>query len=111
MAATLANQQAKVTGVAVNYSPATAGGDTFDVSSGAGHLRVKNGAASAVTVTIADPANTRYGLADPAITASVPAGAEYVFGPLDSSLSNATDGLCHVTYSSATSVTVAYVLA
>jgi len=108
--ALLTIQQATLNGTPITYTAAAAGGDTFALPHGAVGLRVKNGSGSAMTATIAFPGSTSYGVANPAKTsASIAAGAEVVIGPFPASAADATTGLVSVTYSSATSVTVAAV--
>lgn len=107
--ATLLAQQANVSGVAITYAAASGGGDKFGPSPRR-HFRVKNGSGGAITVTIVVPGTTKYALAQPDITASVGAGAEYCFGPFPDDLGDPADnGLISVTYSGVTSLTVAVV--
>lgn len=108
--ATLSAQRSQVTGIAVNFLPASAGGDKFGPGADR-HFRVKNGSGASITVTIAVPGNTKYGLANPDIgPQSIAAGAEWTFGPFPDDLGDPTDsGLISVTYSAVTSVTVAVV--
>lgn len=103
--ALLTYQRPQLSGTAVTYSAASAGGDTIGQTTG-GSLRVKNGSAGTITVTVVTPGNTRYGQADPDIPVSVAAGAEVAIGPFPDAL--AVDGVISVTYSAVTSVTVAY---
>lgn len=92
-------------GTAITYAAAAAGGDTLGRTNG-GVLRVKNGGAGSVTVTVVTPGNTKYGQADPDVPVTVAAGAEVAIGPFPDAL--AVDGVISVTYSAVTSVTVAY---
>ncbi len=103
--ALLTHQAPKLSGTTITYGAAAAGGDTLGVVRN-GVLRVKNGSAGAVTVTVVTPGNTQYGQADPDVPVSVAAGAEVAIGPLSDSL--AVEGVISVTYSTVTSVTVAY---
>lgn len=103
--ALLTYQAPKLSGTAVTYAAASAGGDTMGRTT-SGVLRVKNGSAGVVTVTIVTPGNTQYGQADPDIPVAVAAGAEVAIGPFPDGL--AVDGVISVTYSTVTSVTVAY---
>lgn len=103
--ALLTHQAPTLAGTAVTYAAAAAGGDTFGRTA-AGVLRVKNGSASSVTVTVVTPGNTKYGQADPDVPVAVAAGAEVAIGPFSDAL--AVDGVISVTYSAVTSVTVAY---
>lgn len=103
--ALLNHQAPKLAGTTITYGAAAAGGDTLGVVRN-GVLRVKNGGASPITVTVVTPGSTQYGQADPDIPVTVAAGAEVAIGPLSDSL--AVDGVISVTYSAVTSVTVAY---
>jgi hypothetical protein len=104
--AELTHQQATIAGTTVAMAAAAGGGDT--VRPGAA-LLVTNGDASAKTVTIVVPGNTKYGQADPDVAVVVAAGATKLIGPLPQDLADPTDGFVHVTYSAVTSVTVAAV--
>lgn len=95
--------QVQVGGVQVAKAAADVAGDTF--APGDVKLHVDNGSAGAVLVTIAVPGNTKYGLAQPDVTRSIPAGQEFVFGPFAADLADPADGLVHVTYDAVTSVT------
>lgn len=106
--ALLPTQSVKLAGTAITYTPAAAGGDTFPPSSRS-ELRVKNGHTGPQSVTIVVPGNTRWGQAEPDITVSVPAGAEYAFGPFPPELADPADRSVHVTYSAVTALTVAVV--
>lgn len=103
--ALLTHQAPKLSGTAVTYAAASAGGDTLGRTS-SGVLRVKNGGAGAITVTVVTPGNTQYGQSEPDIPVAVAAGAEVAIGPFPDSL--AVEGVISVTYSAVTSVTVAY---
>lgn len=103
--ALLTHQAPSLFGTAVTYNAAAAGGDTLGRTT-VGVLRVKNGSAGAITVTIATPGNTKYGQPDPDIPVVVAAGAEVAIGPFPDGL--AVEGVISVTYSAVASVTVAY---
>lgn len=103
--ALLTYQGPVLAGKAITYAAAAAGGDTLGHTAN-GALRVRNGGAAAITVTVVTPGNTRYGQADPDIPVSVAAGGEVAIGPFPSDL--AVAGEVSVTYSAVTSVTVAY---
>lgn len=103
--ALLTHQAPKLSGTAVTYVAAAAGGDTLGHTRD-GVLRVKNGSAGSVTVTVVTPGNTKYGQPDPDIPVAVAAGAEVAIGPFPGDL--AVDGEVSVTYSAVASVTVAY---
>lgn len=102
--ALLTRQVPSLYGTAVTYAAATSGGDTFGWVAG-GVLRVKNGSASAVTVTVVVPGTT-YGQANPDVPIVVAAGAEVAIGAVPNAL--AVDGVVSVTYTAVTSVTVSY---
>lgn len=103
--ALLTHQAPALSGTTITYAAAAAGGDTLGRTS-SGVLRVKNGGAGSITVTVVAPGTTQYGQAEPDIPVAVAAGAEVAIGPLPDSL--AVDGVISVTYSGVTSVTVAY---
>lgn len=103
--ALLTYQPPTLAGTPITYAAASADGDTMGRTA-AGALRVKNGSAAAITVTVITPGNTQYGQADPDIPVSVAAGAEVAIGPFPDGL--AVDGVISVTYSAVASVTVAY---
>ena len=103
--ALLTHQAPKLSGTSITYAAASAGGDTLGRTA-SGVLRVKNGSAGAVTVTVVTPGNTQYGQADPDIPVVVAAGAEVAIGPFPDAL--AVEGVISVTYSAVASVTVAY---
>lgn len=103
--ATLAHQAPSLYGTTVTYAAADVAGDDLGHTR-AGVLRVKNGSAGAITVTVVTPGNTKYGQADPDIPVAVAAGTEVAIGPFPDEL--AVDGVVSVTYSAVASVTVAY---
>lgn len=103
--ALLGYQAPTITGTALAFVAADAAGDRFPANEHAA-LLVKNDSAGAITVTIAVPGNTKYGQPQPDVTATVAAGTTRAIGPFPLDLRD-TDGAVHVTYSSATSVTVA----
>lgn len=108
--ANLSVQRAVLTGLAPTFVAASAGGDSLPAA-GAASFIVKNGSASAVTVTIATPGKTEFGLDQPDLTISVPAGGERHIGPLTHKLANPETGVIDVTYSAVASVTVAVIAA
>ncbi|MGW1102709.1 hypothetical protein [Streptomyces sp. NPDC002540] len=104
--ATLATQTVALAGLNPTYATAAAGGDKVQVGD-RNFLHVKNGSASAVTVTLTSTASVRGQMAAD-VTVSVPASGERLIGPLQPDLlQNQTDGLCAIGYSAAASVTVA----
>ncbi len=108
--ALLSVQQASLAGTPVTYTAAAGGGDTFTVPHGAVALRVKNGGGAGMTVSLAFPGTTPYGVANPVrTTTSIAPAAEVVIGPIPLSAVDGSTGVASVSYSSATSVTVAVV--
>lgn len=104
--ALLSAQPPVITGTALTFSAASAGGDTlYPVPAGA--LLVRNSSTAAITVTIVTPGNTRYGQADPDVPVVVGVGVTAAIGPLPQELRDSTDGQVRVTYSAVASVTVA----
>ncbi|MGM9380343.1 hypothetical protein [Streptomyces antibioticus] len=104
--ATLSTQVVSLAGIAPTYSNAAGGGDKCEVGD-RNFLHVKNGSGSSITVTLTATASVR-GQAVANVTVSIAAGADKMIGPLNADLlRNASDGLCAVGYSSATTVTVA----
>lgn len=106
--ALLTAQPTTIAGSVITYTAAAGGGDTFAVNDH-GTFIVRNGGGSPITVTIAVPGNTKYGLAAPDVTKSVTAGADFQFGTFPADLADPADFLVHVTYSGVTTVTVAYI--
>jgi len=90
-------------GAASTLTDATSGGDTCAAGEGI-FLEVDNGSAAAVTVTLATP-GTVEGLAIDDRAVSIPAGERWKI-PVPRLFAKA-DGQCDITYSSATTVTVA----
>lgn len=103
--ALLGFQVPTITGTALAFVAADPAGDRFPAGEHAA-LLVKNDSAAAVTVTIAVPGTTKYGQPLPDVTATVAASTTRVIGPFPLDLRD-TDGSVHVTYSAATSVSVA----
>lgn len=105
--ANLTYRSASLTGT--NPAPVAAGasGDVVPALA-TGFLQVSNGSGSSITVTLATPGKSRFGVLDePDLTISVPAGATRLIGPLVDSLIDPTSGGVKFTYSDVTSVTVA----
>jgi hypothetical protein len=98
--------EATLAGVAVPYAAVTAS-DTVPVGDRDTAIHVKNAGAGSTTVTVAVPGNTAYGLAEPDLTVSVPAGSDRLIGPFDLGLADSSTGLVTVTCSPTTSVTIA----
>lgn len=104
--ATLTTQTITAGGISPSYAPATTGGDKLRPGKGV-FLHVLNGAAADVTVTLATP-GTVSGLAIDDRQVTVAAGADQMVPVPDGLYGDPADGgLAAVTYSDATSVTVA----
>ena len=108
--AVLATQAPSLSGLAASYSAATATtGDTFKAERGA-IVHVKNGGGSPTTVTfdaLATPGGMT--LTDPG--GSVPAAGDRFFTLSDPRYFKDSNGMCKVTCSVVTSVTVAVIKA
>jgi hypothetical protein len=109
--ATLTTQTISRAGTVVTPVAAAGGGDAMEVGSQM-MLEVVNGAGAPITVTLAVPAARTYeanvAITSPAI--AVTNGTTKWIGPIDGqTFMDPTTGLCTITYSSATSVTVAAV--
>ena len=96
-------------GATITFVAAAAGGDTCETGPGI-VLHVKNGDATAHTVTLATPETVDGDLAVADRTVNVAAGAEVAI-PVTRRYRDPTTGLCALTYSAVTSVTVAVVRA
>jgi len=103
--ATLTVQHPSRSANAITQPAAEAGGDVFP-NTGKELLLIKNGSASPITLTIATPA-TVDGLAVSDRTVAIPAGETHLLGPFPTSYYNNASGQVALTYSDATSVTVA----
>lgn len=104
--ATLVTQNIATTGILPTYQAAAGGGDAM-VADSTSFLHIKNGTASPMTVTLATPAtvDTTLLVADRAVT--VGANSEQMIAVPDSLYRDPATGLAAITYSLATSVTVA----
>jgi hypothetical protein len=96
-------------GTVITPVAAAGGGDAMAVGSGM-ILRVVNGAGAPITVTLAIPAARTYepnvAITSPVIT--VTNGTTKDIGPIDAAtFADTTTGLLTITYSSATTITVA----
>lgn len=108
--ATLAAQNARVVGGrTLTLSAASGGGDRVPVGDGL-FLLIRNGSGSSVTVTLDATGQAFNGTAVADTTVAVAAGAEAIV-PLMRAYRSESDGLGGISYSSATSVTVAVVQA
>jgi hypothetical protein len=102
--AQLTVKSATIAGVASTYVAASAGGDSF-ANNGHTVFHVKNGGASAITVTVNSQTACNHGF-DHDITVSVAAGEERIIGTFDRSRFNDATGNVLITYSAVTTVTV-----
>jgi len=108
MAATsLTIQEISLTGITPTYTAANADGNYFS-GSGKEFLIVKNGGASAITVTVTSQQECNQGELHH-VTVSVDASGEKWIGPFDKDRFNDTDGYVQVSYSDVSNVTVAVV--
>lgn len=106
--ALLTVQNSSILGTQITFAAAAGGGDTLAPNDHA-YLHVKNGAGAPITVTVVVPGNTKYGQAAPDVPVVVTNATEKVIGPFPPDLGDPTTGLVGITYSSATTVTVAYI--
>jgi hypothetical protein len=104
--AVIATQAAPSSGAALTYSAASGGGDRFTPGRHV-FLHIKNGSGSTMTATIVTP-NSLDGLAVADRAVSIPATSDRII-PVGESLYASADGLADITYSLATSVTLAVV--
>lgn len=102
--ATLTPVASTATGATIAYASAAGGGDSVTVGSNAVTLRVRNGSGSSINVTLTAATACNQGTLHDVVVA-VAAGAEKAI--LIPARCVATNGTCAVTYSSATTVTVA----
>lgn len=91
-------------GVLESLTAASSTGDSFP-NDGNTFLVVKNGGASAITVTIATPAKV-WGIDIAELSISVGAGATMFIGPFPEPVFNDANGRVNVSYSAVTSVSV-----
>lgn len=108
--ATLTTQNVNRAGLGPTYAAAAGGGDAMECGSGM-FLHIKNAGGSPITVTLNVPAARTYepnvAITSPAISVPATTG-ERMIGPIDAgTFMDPTTGLCSVTYSGVTSVTVA----
>src|SRR5262247_823808 len=110
--ATLTTQTINRAGLAPTYAAAAGGGDAMSCGSGM-FLHIKNAGGAAITVTLNVPAARVYepnvAITSPAISVPGTTGDKMI-GPVDAgTFADPTTGLCSLTYSGVTSVTVAAV--
>lgn len=103
----IATQHIVIAGTKPTYG-AAANGDTAKVGPGF-FLICKNAAGSPITLTLAVPGTLENNVAAPDTTFTVAATTGEVWVPLDAYYADPSDGLCHITYSAITTVTVAVV--
>lgn len=102
--ANIPHTQARIGGVVLSATGATAGPDTLYPGDNVA-LLVHNRSASPITVTVTVPGNTKYGQANPDVTSvSVPASGIGLIGPFPADLADPADGLVDVTASASASV-------
>lgn len=101
--AVIATHHPAVSGTALGFVAASAGGDTIVAGSNI-FLLVRNGSGAAVTVTLATPGNEFNGQPIPDTTVTVAPAADVVV-PITKAYDNG--GHAAITYSAVTSVTVA----
>jgi hypothetical protein len=106
--ATLTTQNITRAGLNESFTAAAGGGDAMEVGSGM-FLYIKNGGGSPITVTLTVPSGRTYepnvAITSPAI--SVTNAQNRMVGPIDAgTFADPTTGLCTITYSGVTSVTV-----
>lgn len=110
--AAITPQVMSLSGVAPTYNAASSGGDTF-LNDGRTYAHFKNGAGSAITVTfdaVADVTDNALGeFAPPDLVVTVPAGGEKIVGNFPPARFNGSTGNVSMSYSSATSLTVAVI--
>lgn len=110
--ATISLQTITESGLTPTMTAAAGGGDQFLNSRGDVFLFVENGSGSSVTVTVTAQTTTfsdeKYGSSTKAnITKAVSAAGQAMIGPFAPNAFNDSSGYVQVSYSSATSVTVA----
>ena len=99
--AALSPVQVAIGGTQIIKTPADVAGDTF--LPGNVYLVVATGA-TACTVGVVVPGNTKYGLAAPDISRAIPINDEYEFGPFPDDLADSATGMVNITYSAITAV-------
>ncbi len=108
--ATLARQQIIQTGITPTFAAATGGGDKVQPGSTT-FIEVKNGSGAPITVTVDDTLSVGPGGASaftPDLVVSIPATTgDKMIGPLNPErFAAVADGLCPITYSGVTSLTI-----
>lgn len=106
--ATLTTQSITRAGVTPTYAAAAGGGDACEVGDDI-YLHVKNTDAATRTVTLAIPssASTYPNVTYTNVAVTIPATTgDKLIGPISALFKDATTGLCTITYSAATNVTI-----
>lgn len=108
--AILTVQTVSLAGSVITLGAAAAGGDSFP-NSGNVYFRVNNGSGASINVTFDAPNADNFGVINDAhdVVVAVAAGAQKTIGPFPPERFNDANGRVQVTYSSATTVTVAAV--
>lgn len=110
--ATLTSQVINRAGLGPTYGAAAGGGDAMACGSGM-FLHVKNASGAPITVTLVVPTARAYepnvAITSPAVSVPATTG-DRMIGPIDAgTFLDPTTGLCTITYSGVTSLTVAAV--
>lgn len=105
MATLTAQSASNIAGRTITFTAASGSGDKVTPGSNS-YLVVNNGSASPITVTLVTPGTAFNAGAIPDTTLAVAAGAIAII-PVTDEYKNDSDGLASITYSSATTVTVA----
>jgi hypothetical protein len=105
--AAIAIQQISQAGIVPTAAAASVAGDTF-INNGRTFLKVINGAAAPINVTINSLVNCNQG-SDHDVVVAVANGTTAYIGPFSMDRFNNSAGLASVTYSAVTTVTVAAV--
>lgn len=110
--ATLTTQTINRAGLGPTYAAAAGGGDAMSCGSGM-FLHIKNTGGASITVTLVVPSSRTYepnvAITSPVITVPSTTG-DRMIGPIDAgTFADPVTGLCSLTYSGVTSVTVAAV--
>lgn len=98
-------------GIAITYASAAGGGDVVDNADGKTLLHVKNGSGGSINVTVtAQTTSISVPQGEAEVSnkvIAVAAGAEKIIGPFEAAWFNNASGQLAITYSSATTVTIA----
>lgn len=105
--ATLTTQTISRAGVDPSLTAAAGGGDSFTPGDDV-FIHVVNGGGGSITVTVLGQGTVLPNMDVPDVAVAVGAGTDRFIGPFPFTyFADPTDGLCDVTYSGVTSVTVA----